>query len=735
MLMNSFLNSKILVTLGIVATTGIFASCNNNNSNMENPFLTESTLPHGAFEFDKLSIEHYKPAFYEGMKQHDAEIDAIINNPDEPDFENTIVALDKCGKLLNKVSSIFYNLLECDGTDEMLDLSVKLQPVMSEHSLKISLNENLFKRVAAVWNKYKDNECALTTEQFRLLKDTYDGYMKSGATLEGDQRERWREISNELDSLTLIYGQNVQKATGAWSYQLDPEKDLAGLPGFVTEDLKTNDYKLTLLAPSYGPFMKYSSRRDLREMLYKAYNTRCVGGEFDNTDIVRRIATLRQERAELLGYETFADYRIEDTMAKTPDAVYNLLNTLLNAYKAPAEAEVKEVAEYAAKYEKEHGGNVLEGGFMPWDFSYYSELLKTEKYDFNDALLKPYLSLENVKKGVFGLATRLYGVTFKKLDVPVYHPSAECFEVIDEDGSYLGLLYTDFSPRETKRPGAWMTEFKGQWLETAEDGSETDSRPHIQIVMSFSPAIGNPGDENYVPALLTYDECTTFLHEFGHSLHGLLTKCRYAGQSGTSVKHDFVELPSQFNENFMRNREFLDTFAENYKDGSKIPQELIDRLQTAQTYHAAYFCIRQLSFGLLDMAYHTLGIASKTQARNAELNVKYPQLQNVEKFEVDAMAPTQIMPLVDGCMMSTSFTHLFSGGYAAGYYGYKWAEVLDADAFSVFEKEGIFNKDTAKRFRKLLESGDTVDPSELYREFKGSDPTVDALMRRDGIIK
>lgn len=711
------------------------AACTTNNTDMENPFLHESPLPHGAFEFDKLKIEHYMPAFEAGMKAEDDEIDAIINNPAEPDFENTIAALDKTGKLLGRVSSIFYNLLECDGTDEMLDLSVKIQPVMSEHSLKISLNEQLFKRVEAVWNKYKDNHDALSVEQFRLLKDTYDGYLKSGATLQGEQRERWREISNELDSLTLVYGQNVQKATGEWSYMLNPETDLAGLPTFVTEDLKANDYKLTLLAPSYGPFMKYSSRRDLREMLYKAYMGRCVGGEYDNTDNIRRIATLRQERAELLGYETFADFRIEDTMAKTPDAVYSLLHTLLDAYKAPADKEVKEVEEYAANYEKEHGGQPLAGGLQPWDFSYYSELLMTEKYAFNDALIKPYLSLENVKKGVFGLATKLYGVTFQKIDVPVYNPAAECFEVVDGDGSYLGLLYTDFTPRETKRPGAWMTEFKGQWKETAADGTEVDSRPHVQIVMSFSQPIGKPGDENYVPALLTYYETSTFLHEFGHSLHGLLTKCRYANQSGTSVKHDFVELPSQFNENFLRKREFLDTFAENYETGEKLPQDLIDRLQKAENYHAAYACVRQLSFGLLDMAYHTLGIASKTQARGREMDIKYPQLGNIEQFERDAMAPTQVLPLVDGCMMSTAFTHLFSGGYAAGYYGYKWAEVLDADAFAVFEKEGLFNPETAKRFRHLLESGDTVDPSELYREFKGADPDIQALMRRDGIIK
>ena len=725
------------ISLGLLVSTSVMtSSCNKtNNADMENPFFVESSLPHGAFQFDKLKIEHYKPALLEAIKQNEAEIEAIKNNSEEPDFENTIVALDNAGKLLSKVGGIFYNLLECDGTDEMQALSIELQPIMSEHSLKISLDEELFARVEKVWEKYKDNHESLSTEQYRLLKDTYEGYMRAGATLKGEKRERWREISNELDSLTLVFGQNVQKATAAWSYTLNPETDLAGLPAFVTEMLKNNDYKLSLNATIYGPFIKYSANRALREMIYKAYNARCVGGEFDNTDAIRKIATLRQERAELLDFKTFADYKLGDTMAQTPEAVYGLLNQLLSAYKQPALKEVKEVEDFAVKYEKEHGNN-LEGGLQPWDFSYYSELLKTAKYDFNDALIKPYFELENVKKGVFGLATRLYGISFKKIDVPVYTDAAECFEVIDEDGSYLGLLYTDFMPRDTKRPGAWMTEFKGQWKETvkAEDGTmtEVDSRPHIQIVMSFTKAVGKPGDANYVPALLTYDEVETFLHEFGHSLHGLLTKCRYAGQSGTNVKHDFVELPSQFNENFLRKKEFLDTFAKNYETGETIPQELIDRLQKAQTYHAAYACVRQLSFGLLDMAFHTLG-TSPVAPTNAEINEKYPQLQSIEAFEKKAMAPTQVLPDVEGAMMCTSFTHLFSGGYAAGYYGYKWAEVLDADAFSVFEKEGIFNQDTARRFRHLLESGDTIAPDQLYREFKGSDPTVDALMQRDGI--
>ena len=726
--------NKILMAATAVALT--MTACNNDaNKDMENPFLVESTLPHGAFPFDKLSIEHYKPAFEEGIRQHSAEINAIVANRAMPTFENTIEALDRSGMLLNRVSSIFYNLLECDGDSAMQALSEELQPMMSEHSLSISLNEPLFQRIQDVWNRYQDTAMwnTLSVAQQRLLKDTYDGYLRSGATLQGEARERWREVSNQLDSLTLVFGQNVQRATAAWTYQLNPETDLEGLPGFVTEALKENDYKLTLLAPSYRPFMTYSSRRDLREMLYKAYNQRCVGGEYDNTQNIRQIATLRQERAELLGYKTFADFQLENKMAHTPEAVTGLLNQLLDAYIEPAKAEVKEVEQFAAKFE----GKPLEGGLQPWDFSYYSELLKTEKYNFNDALIKPYLPLEQVKAGVFGLATRLYGITFKKLDVPVYTPEAECFEVLGKDDEYVGLLYTDFTPRTTKRPGAWMTEFKGQWEEVNEDNEVIgDSRPHIQIVMSFSKAIGQPGDSAYVPALLTYDEATTFLHEFGHSLHGLLTKCHYASQSGTSVQRDFVELPSQFNENFMREKEFLDTFAADYKTGEKIPQDLIDRLQAAQNYHAAYACVRQLSFGILDMTFHQLGQGNEGQGLSQEeISKRYPQLTDVEAFEAQAMKPTQVLPTVDGTMMATSFTHIFSGGYAAGYYGYKWAEVLDADAFAVFQKEGIFNPETAARFRHILESGDTEDPAVLYREFKGSDPDIKALMRRDGIIK
>ena len=740
--------AKILFAAALTALTMTGCQNNKDNNDMENPFLVESPLPHGATQFDKIRLEHYRPAFEAGIEEQNREIDAIVNNPEAPTFENTIVALDRSGRLLDRVGNIFYNLLECNGTDEMHALSEELQPMMSQHSLDISLNEGLFARIQQVWEMYQgctvqDAQCTvdgsaadsansassivnpapLTTEQYRLLKDTYESYMRAGATLQGEARDRWREVSAQLDSLTLVFGQNVQKATAAWSYQLNPDTDLEGLPGFVAEALKQKDYKIGLNATDYRPFMTYSSRRDLREMLYRAYNARCVGGEFDNTDNIRHIAALRQEKADLLGFETFAHLRLGNTMAHTPEAVNGLLGQLLDAYKQPALNEVKEVADFA---KKKDGITDLQ----PWDFSYYSELLKTEKYNVNDALIKPYLPLERVKEGVFGLAGRLYGVTFHKLDVPVYYDEVECFEVLDKDSTYLGLLYTDFFPRDTKRPGAWMTEFKGQWREA--DG--TDSRPHVSIVMSFSKPIGQPGDSTYTPALLTYDEATTFLHEFGHSLHGLLTKCNYRSLSGTSVAHDFVELPSQFNENFMGKKEFLDTFAADYKTGEQIPQELIDRLHEAQTYHAAYACVRQLSFGMMDMKFHMLG--KGVQADDSrEITARFPELQNVEQFEADAMAPTQVLPRVEGGMMAPTFTHIFSGGYAAGYYGYKWAEVLDADAFAVFEKEGLFNPETAGRFRHLLESGDTVDPAELYRQFKGSDPDIKALMRRDGIIK
>ncbi len=713
-----------------VMTAATLMSCEKEQT-VSNPFFEEWTASHGAIPFDEIKVEHYKPAILKGIELEDQEILAIANNPEAPTFQNTIEALDYTGELLNKVGGVFYNILECDGTDEMLALAEEIQPIYSQHQLNIALNEQLFERVQTVWNEYNaKNFEGLTVEQQRLLKDRYEGYLKAGATLQGEAREHWRKISAQLDSLTLAYGQNVQKATGDWSYQLDPEKgDLAGLPDFAVEAYKENNYKLTLLAPSYRPFMTYSSRRDLREMLYKAYNSRCTSGQYDNTHVIQQIALLRQEKADLLGFQSFADMRLTNTMAKTPEAVNGLLNTLLKAYKPAGESDVKEVADFA----KKDGIDQL----MPWDYSYYSEQLKKEKYNVDDAMVKPFLSLEKVKKGVFGLATTLYGVTFHKIDVPVYNPDVECFEVIDKDSTFLGLLYTDFFPRETKRPGAWMTEFRSQ-KRNPQTGE--DERPIVQIVMSFTKPVGQPGEEGYTPSLLTFDEAETFLHEFGHSLHGLLTKCTYPSQSGTSVAHDFVELPSQFNENFLGKKEFLDTFAENWQTGEKIPQELIDRLHDASTFQAGYACLRQLSFGMLDMAFHSLGRTenpAQLQMQNFELTPteRYPQLKNIEAFEVAAMEPTQLVKHVDGTMMCSSFTHIFSGGYAAGYYGYKWAEVLDADAFAVFEREGLSNQETAARFRHLLESGDTVDPSELYRSFKGEDPSIEALMKRDGILK
>ena len=720
---------RFSITLAVSAIA-LLSSCQNNES-MNNPFFEDWTANHGAIPFDRIKTEHYKPALIRGIELEDQEIEAIVNNPEAPTFANTIEALEYTGELLSKVDGVLENIVECNGTDELLALAEEVQPLMSEHNLNIVLNEKLFERVKQVWDDCNANNFeGLTTEQQRLLKQRYESYLKAGATLQGEARQHWREVSNALDSLRLTFGQNVQKATGEWSMQLDPEKDLEGLPGFYKETLKENGYKVSLLAPSYRPFMQYSSRRDLREKLYRAYNSRCTSGKYDNTDVIRQIAKLRQEKADLLGFKTYADMRLTNTMAKTPDAVNNLLDQLLKAYRPAAERDVKEVADLA----KRDGVNQL----MPWDYSYYSEKLQTEKYNFNDELIKPYFALDKVKKGVFGLAEKLYGVSFRKIDVPVYNEDVECFEVWDKrqkDSVYVGLLYTDFFPRETKRPGAWMTEFRSQ--KVLPNGEEI--RPIVQIVMSFSKPIGKPGDKDYTPSLLTFDEAETFLHEFGHSLHGLLTQCRYPSQSGTSVAHDFVELPSQFNENFLGKKEFLDTFAADWVTGEPIPQELIDRLHKAQNFQAGYACLRQLSFCMLDMKFHSLGATEEKGFVLQDLEKKpterFPQLSDIEKFEKEAMAPTKLLESVDGTMMCSAFTHIFSGGYAAGYYGYKWAEVLDADAFAVFEREGLDNPETAKRFRHLLESGDTIDPAELYRQFKGEDPTIDALMKRDGIIK
>lgn len=677
----------------------------------QNPFLGKYNTPHETAPFDKIKTEHYEPALLEGMKQQTAEINAIVNNPAAPDFQNTIVALEHSGKLLDRVSTVFGNLMSAETNDEMETIAQKMMPLLSEHSNNINLNEKLFARIKAVYDK-KD-QLELNPEEMVLLENTYQGFVRRGANLQGAAKEKYRELSTELSKLTLQYSQNNLKEANNYQLVLTDKEQLAGLPESVIEaaaqtakEKGKEGWIFNLSAPSYIPFMQYSENRDLRKQLYMAYNTKCThDNEYNNNEIVTKLVNDRMAIAQLLGYDNFAEYTLERRMAENSDAVYKLLNQLLDAYAPTAKQEYNEVQEFARKTE---GADFQ---VMPWDWSFYSEKLKNEKFNINEEMLRPYFELSKVQKGVFGLATRLYGITFKEnKDIPVYHKDVKAYEVFDKDGKYLAVLYTDFHPRDGKRAGAWMTQYKGQWKENG-----ADSRPHVSITMNFTKPTENK------PALLSFDEVETFLHEFGHSLHGMFGNSTYESMSGTNVYWDFVELPSQIMENFAIQKDFLNTFAEHYQTGEKLPEELIQRLVDASNFNAGYACLRQLSFGLLDMAWYT---------RNT------PFSGDVKKFEKDAMAKAQILPVVDEACMSNQFSHIFAGGYSAGYYSYKWAEVLDADAFSLFKQKGVFNTDVANSFREnILSKGSTEHPMILYKRFRGQEPTIDALLERNGIKK
>lgn len=675
----------------------------------QNPFLDKYNTLHSTAPFEKIKTEHFESAIQEGIKQHIAEVEAICDNTEIPTFQNTIIVLDRSGNLLERVASIFNNLLSAETNDGLQDLAQKIMPMLSEHANNINLNENLFKRVEAVYEQ-KD-QLNLNKEDEMLLQQTYNEFVRKGAKLEGKDKEQYRTLTSELSKLTLQFSQNNLKEVNNYELLLANKDQLSGLPESTIEaaaqsakEKGKEGWIFTLSAPSYIPFMTYSEKRDLRKQLYMAYNTKCThDNEYNNAEIVKKLVNNRMAIAQLLGYNNFAEYTLKERMAENSDAVYNLLNQLLDAYTPTAKTEYKAVEDSARKIEGE------DFKLMPWDWSFYSEKLKNEKFNLSDEMLRPYFELNQVKQGVFGLATKLYGITFKEnKEIQIYHPDVTAYEVFDKDGKYLAVLYTDFHPREGKRAGAWMTEYKGQWKE-----NETDSRPHVSIVMNFT----KPTESK--PALLTFSEVETLLHEFGHSLHGMLANSTYSGLSGTNVYWDFVELPSQIMENFAIEKEFLHTFAKHYQTGKLLPHELVQRIVNASNFNVGYVCTRQLSLGLLDMAWYTLNL---------------PFNGNVEEFEKSAWSKAQILPDVEGTCMSTQFSHIFAGGYSAGYYSYKWAEVLDADAFSVFKEKGIFNQEVADAFRNnILSKGGTEHPMNLYKRFRGQGPTIDALLKRNGI--
>ena len=676
---------------------------------IQNPLLATYHTPYNTAPFHLIKTEHYEPAFLKGMEMHDEEIDAIVNNPEQPTFANTIVALEGSGAPLDRATTILGNLLSAETSDELQAIAQRVMPKLSEHNNNISLNEKLFARIKAV---YESPESAQLNQEDRMLLDkTYDGFIRNGANLPEADKERFRQISSELSVLTLQFSQNNLNETNSYELPLTLEQ-LDGVPESAIESYAQTakekgkeGYIVTLHAPSFIPFMKYGRNRELRKQLYMAYNTQCIqDNENNNTEIVKKLVNLRLERAQLLGFQTAADYVLTKRMAENSQNVYQLLNQLLEAYTPTAHKEVAEVVSLA----KELEGEDFE--LMPWDWAYYSEKLKEKLFNLNEEELRPYFELSKVIEGVFGLATRLYGITFQKNEeIPVYHPDVETYEVFDENQELLAILYTDFHPRASKRSGAWMTSFKEQWKD--ENGN---SRPHVSITMNFTKPSANK------PALLTFSEVNTFLHEFGHALHGMFANTTYQSLSGTNVYWDFVELPSQIMENFAIEKEFLNTFAKHYQTNEPIPAEMIQRIVDASNFNVAYACLRQLSFGLLDMAWYT-----RTEPFDGD----------VRSYEKEAWAKTQLLPNVPEACMTVQFSHIMAGGYSAGYYSYKWAEVLDADAFSLFKEKGIFNKEVANSFREhVLSKGGTEHPMTLYKRFRGQTPDIDALLKRNGIL-
>ena len=681
--------------------------------NRKNPFFEPYNTPHDTVPFDRIALDDYEEAFMEGIRRDDEEIEKTVNNPEEPTFENTIVRIDNekgnhYYDLLDRVSNVFSCMLSAETSDELDELAQKMSPILTKHSNDVRLNKRLFERIKYVYEHHRE----LTPEEKMLLDNCYDGFVRSGALLNDEDKERLRTLTEEASMLSLQFSQNLLKENKAFKLHITDKTQLDGLPDTAIEAAAQNaaeeneeGWIFTLDYPSYSPFMTYSKQRELRRQLYMAKNTECThDNKENNIEICKRIVNLRREIAQLLGNDTYADYVLKHRMASNTQNVYKLLNDLIDAYKPTAEKEVEEIRELAHKLEGD------DFTVEPWDFSYYSHKLQMERYNLDAEMLRPYFELKNVIKGVFGLATTLYGITFKEnTDIPVYHPDVKAYEVFDKDGSYLAVLYADFYPRKGKQGGAWMTEFQGQWI----DRKGNNVRPHVSVVMNFT----KPTAEK--PALLTLGEVETFLHEFGHSLHGMFANTRFESLSGTNVWWDFVELPSQFMENYAVEKDFLRTFAFHYKTGKPIPDELIERIVKSRNFMAAYGCLRQVSFGLLDMAYYTK---------------QTPFTEDIVAFEKKAWEKAMVMPQLKDTCMTVQFSHIMAGGYAAGYYSYKWAEVLDADAFSVFKQNGIFDQKTAQSFRdNILSKGGTEHPMTLYKRFRGQEPTIDALLERNGI--
>ena len=690
----------------------------NDNTKKEgtriNPFFLSYNTPHETAPFDKITLADYEEAMLEGIRRDNEQIEEMLNDPEEPTFDNTIIREDKQeGRkhyydLLGRVTSVFFNLLSAETNDDMDALAQKMSPILTKHSNDISLNPKVFERIKYVYEHHRE----LTPEEARLLEDSYDGLVRSGALLSEKDKDKLRKLTEEASVLSLQFSQNVLKENKAYSLHITDEKKLEGIPDTALEVAKeaAKEHELegwvfTLDMPSYSPFITYCKDRALRKEIFMARNTICTkDNEENNLEICKRLVNLRREMAQLLGYETYADYVMKYRMAAKVENVYKLFDNLLEAYKPTAMKERDEVIALA----KEQEGENFE--MMAWDSAYYSHQLQLKKYNLDPEELRPYFEVNNVIKGVFGLATRLYGITFKEnKDIPVYHPDVKPYEVYDEDGSYLAVLYVDFHPRKGKRDGAWMTEYQGQWI----DKKGENHRPHTSLVMNLS----KPTDEK--PALLRLGEVETFLHEFGHSLHGIFANTRFESLSGTNVWWDFVELPSQFMENFAIEKDFLRTFAFHYQTGEPIPDELIEKIVASRNYNVASACLRQVSFGLLDMAYYTQ---------------KEEFTEDIIPFEKKAWEKAIIGKQLPDTCMTVQFSHIMAGGYSAGYYSYKWAEVLDADAFSMFKKNGIFDKTTAKSFRdNILSKGGTEHPMTLYKRFRGQEPTIDALLERNGI--